>query len=237
MVEVEPVTIALAAGAIVVSLLSIPFLLTALDYRQRDNGLAYLLLVSGVTVWNAMFVAQLLSEEPMVKVFFLSLSIVGAVQAGLGWLLFASTASSTVDILDRREVYLLVSVLGGLDIGLAVTAPVHDVFWNHDTVAADTLGFATVEPAIGYWLHTLLLIGLFAAGTALFANRARGHTLTTFPLAYTVAGSATILAILASNVLAPGGLGVASIVAGGLTTVGWLQASRGNPLVWLRSLT
>lgn len=237
MVDVEPVTLLLAAGGVVVALLSIPFLLTALDYRQRDNGLAYLLLVSGVAVWNGMFVAQLLSEDPLVKVFFLSLSIVGAVQAALGWLLFATTASSTVDVLDRREVYLAVSVLAGLDIGLAVTAPVHDVFWAHESVTADAFGFAAIEPAVGYWLHTLLLVGLFAAGTALFANRARGHTLTQFPLAYTVAGSATILALLAGNVFAPGGFGAASIVASGLTTVGWLQASRGNPLVWLRNFT
>lgn len=226
----------LAVGAIAAVLTTIPFLLAAIDYRQRDNGLAYLLLVAGVGVWNAMFVAQLLSTEPVIDVFFLALSVVGAVQAGLGWLLFASTASSTLDVLDRRDVYGLVSVLSGLDIVLAVTAPVHTIFWRLPTASTGVAGFAAVEPEWGYWLHTGLLVVLFGAGTALFAETWRRESVGGYPRAYTIAGSATVLAVLGGNLLAPGGLGVSSIVAVGLTTTGWLQASRGEPLAWLRSL-
>lgn len=236
MALVQLVPMILAVGAIAVVLTTIPFMLAAIDYRQRDNGLAYLLLVAGVGVWNAMFVAQLLSTEPVIDVFFLALAVVGAVQAGLGWLLFASTASSTLNVLDRRDVYGLVSVLSGLDIVLAVTAPVHTIYWQLPTASTGTAGFATVEPQVGYWLHTGLLVVLFGAGTALFAETWWRESGGGYPRAYTIAGLVTIFAVLAGNLLAPGGLGVSSIVAVSLTTTGWLQASRGEPLAWLRSL-
>lgn len=225
----------LAVGAIAATLTTVPYVLAAIDYRQRDNGLAYLLLVSGVGIWNAMFVAQLLSSEPVIEVFFLALSVVGAVQAGLGWLLFASTASSTVDILDRRSVYGTVSVLSGIDIVLAVTAPVHSFYWRLPA-SPGTAGFAAIEPQIGYWLHTVFLVLLFGAGVALFAETWRRQPADRYPRAYTFAGMATVLAVVGGNALAPGGLGIASIVAVSLTTIGWLQASRGEPLAWLRSL-
>lgn len=234
MLDSQPITLLLAIGALGGVLTTIPYALAAINYRQRDNGLAFLFLVAGVGVWNLMFVAQLLSPEPIIGGFFLALSIVGAVQSGLGWLLFASTASSTLDALSRRDVYATVSILSGIDIVLAVTAPVHSFFWQLPTAAAGPQMFATVQPEIGYWLHTGLLVVLFGAGTALFANTWITQSNSTYPRAYTVAGTVTVVAILASNIFAPGGLSVASIVAVSLTSIGWLQASRGQPLAWLR---
>lgn len=233
MVTVHPVTLLLTIGGLAVVITTVPFLLAAIDYRQRDNGLAYLLLVSGVAVWNAMSVAQLLSQDPLIQVFFLGLSVVGAIQAGLGWFLFASTANSTSSALTSRVVYATLSILGGLDIVLAVTAPVHTVFWQLPTASVEAFGFAAVQPAFGYWLHTALLVVLFGAGTALFAETWRDRSDVQYPRAYTIAGTATVLAIVGGNILVPGGLSVAPIVAGSLTTIGWLQASRGRPLAWL----
>lgn len=234
MVDLHFVSLFLAISAIVGVLTTIPFSLAAINYRQRDNGLAFLLLIAGVGVWNLMFVAQLLSPEPIIGAFFLALSVVGAVQAGLGWLLFASTANSTVNLLSRRDVYAGVSILSGIDIVLAVTAPVHTFFWQVGTASSGPQTFAAVQPELGYWLHTGLLVVLFGAGTALFAETWVNQPDSTYPRAYTIAGSLTIIAILGSNLIAPGGLGVASIVAVLLTSVGWLQASRGQPLAWLR---
>lgn len=216
----------LAAVAILAVALTVPYTLTAIDYRRRDNGLAYLLFVSGVGVWNALFVAQLLTADRLVQGFFLALSIVGAVLAGLGWFLFAATASSTDTVLDSRRVYGVISVAGGLDIALAVTAPVHPLYWSLDPVAGP-LGFAAIEPAIGYWLHTGFLAALFGAGAALFHRSWRLQP-APYPRAYAAAGAATVTAIAGSAVLAPGGLGVGGLAAAGLATVGWVQASRGQ---------
>ncbi len=235
MVVDQPVTLVLALGAIGGVLTTIPYTLVGIKYRQRDNGLAYLLFVAGVGIWNLVFVAQLLSPEPLVGVFFLALAVVGGIQAGLGWLLFASTASSTINVLSRRDVYVAVSVLGGVDIVLAVTAPVHTFFWRLPTASLGPFGFAAIQPELGYWLHTGLLVVLFGAGTALFAYTWKNHRASTYPRAYTIAGVVTVIAVIGSNGLAPGGLGVAPIAAVSLTTIGWIQATRGRPFAWLRS--
>lgn len=231
---VQPIAVILAVGAIAVVLSTIPYSLIGIEYRDRDNGLAYLLLVIGLGIWNAMFVAQLLSSDPQVKVFFLGLSVVGSVQTGLGWFLFATTASVTADVFDRRDVYAAVGILGGLDIVLAVTTPVHPLYWQLPTIDAGPVGFAAVDPAIGYWFHTALLVGLFGAGTVLFWRAGRSTLSGHYSRAYTIAGVTTVLVVIGGNGLAPGGLGLAPLAAVGLTTVGWLQASRGNPFAWLR---
>lgn len=230
----EPITSVLAIAAIAVVISTIPFAMAAISYRDRDNGLAYLLLVSGVGIWNAMFVAQLLSMEPLIQAFFLALSVVGAVLAGLGFLLFATTARSTSDYLSHRGVYGTAGVLGGLDIVLAVTAPVHQVYWRLLPPDTTAISFAAVEPGIGYWLHTGLLVLLFGVGAALFLDARQGSIGDIYSLAYVVAGVGTAFAVIWSNAMAPGGVGVASIIAVSLTAVGWLQASRGEPLAWIR---
>jgi hypothetical protein len=232
MVAASPVTVVTAALALAAAVTTVPYAMTAITYRRRDNGLAYLLFVSGVGVWNAMFVVQLLAADPTVKVFFLGISVVGAVLAGLGWFLFATTASSTSGWSDRQEVYMVVSVLGGLDIVLAVTAPVHPFYWVK--AAGGVFEFAVITPAVGYWLHTALLAGLFGAGGWLFAAAWRRGTNVTFSRSYAVAGAITALAVIGSSVAAPGGQSVAPLAAAGLTTIGWFQASRGRALAWFR---
>jgi hypothetical protein len=193
-----------------------------------------MLFVAGVGVWNAMVVVQLLAPEPEVKVFFLALSVVGAVLAGLGWFLFASTASSTSPRANRRSVYVTVSVLGGLDIGFAVTAPVHDLYWVAAT--GGTFDFAAVTPGVGYWLHTALLAGLFGAGAWLFGQAWRRGANVEYSRAYAIVGAFAVLAVVGSNVVWPGGRGIAPHAAAALTTIGWFQASRGRPLRRLRAL-
>lgn len=235
MATFHPMTLILAVLAIAVVISTVPYALVGIEYRTRDNGLAYLLLVVGLGIWNAMFFAQLLSADPQVKVFFLGLSVVGAVQSGLGWFLFATTASVTSSVLNRRDVYSIVAILGGLDIILAVTTPVHTFYWEQTTVRTGPFGFAAVEPHIGYWLHTALIALLFTAGTVLFWDRWREGTDVRFPRAYTFAGMATVVVLVESNVIVPGGLGFAPLVAASLTTIGWLQASRGEPFAWIRS--
>ena len=229
----SPAAWALTAASALASLSAFPYVATAITYRRRDNGLAYILLALGVGVWNGMAAAQGLSADPLVGTFFLALSIVGALLAGLGWFLFAGTASSTPLVPNQRLLYGGAAVLVGLDIVLAVTAPVHDFYWVQATVVSTP--FVSVTPRLGYWLHTQLLVLLFLAGTVLFASAWREGIGLPYTRAYTVGGAITVVTILASGVLAPGGLTVAPLAAAGLATIGWLQASRGRVLARLRA--
>lgn len=225
---------ALAVASVLASLSAYPFVATAIAYRRRDNGLAYILLVLGVGVWNGMVAVRLFATEPLVRTFFLALALVGALLAGLGWFLFAATASSTPVVPNERALFGVAAVLVGLDIALAVTAPVHDLFWVTlpGTAAASTA--APVVPRIGFWFHTTLLVLLFGAGTALFSTAWRAGERVRYSRAYTVAGAVTVGAIVGSNVLAPGGLTVAPLAAASLSTIGWVQARRGRLLGGLR---
>lgn len=236
MATLSPVTLVLAAGMLLALLSTVPFTVTAIEYRRRDNGLAFLLLVAGVAIWNAMALAQLLTAEPLVSVFFLALSVVGAVLTGLGWFLFAATASGTSSRPQRSDVYAVVGLLGGLDIALAVTAPVHTGYWQPVATPPGSVGFAVVAPAIGYWLHTGLLVGLFGTGAVLFAAAWQQGTNVTYSRAYAVVATATVVAVVWSNLLTPGGQTLAPVAAGGLATVGWIQATRGRVLVGFRSM-
>lgn len=233
MATISPVTAALVALGSLAVVTTVPYLVGAIEYRRRDNGLAFLLLVSGVGVWNAMIVVQLLSSDPVVKMFFLGLSVVGGVLAGLGWFLFATTASSTTDVLSRSGVFGAVGVLGGLNIVLAVTTPVHEFYWLDPGVGP--FGFATVTPAIGYWLHTGLLGAFFSAGAWLFGRAWFAGINVSYSRAYAIVGTLTAFLLVVGNIVLPGGIGVAAIVAAVLTTIGWVQASRGAPIARLRA--
>lgn len=227
-----PAAWALVAASGLAAISTYPFVATAIAYRRRDNGLAYILMVLGVGVWNGMFVAQVLSDEPLVQTFFLALAVVGGLLGGLGWFLFAGTASSTPFVPNERTVYGVAAVLVGLDVALAVTAPIHDFYWV--TATGTSTSFASIGPRIGYWLHTQLVVLLFAAGTVLFAVAWREGRSVEYARAYTVAGSATVFAILASNVITPGGLSIGPVMAVSLTSIGWVQARRGRVLGTLR---
>lgn len=229
----DPALILLAGLAALAVLSTYPFVATAIEYRHRDNGLAYLLMVMGVGVWNGLFAAQLVAPTATAAGFFLALSLVGALLAGLGWFLFAGTASSTPRVPRQRLLFAVAAVLVGIDVVLIVTYPVHDFMW---VVPQSTVpeGFATIEPAIGYWLHTQLLVLLFAGGAVLFAGAWRRGLKSSYTSGYTIAAVGVIAAIAASSVLSPGGSTVASIVAVSLTGIGWVQANRGRVLLRLR---
>lgn len=231
----SPAAWVLTAASALASLSAFPYVATAIAYRRRDNGLAYILLALGVGVWNGMVAAQVLSSEPLVQTFFLALSGVGGLLAGLGWFLFAGTASSTPRVPNERLLFGGAAVLVGVDIAVAVTAPVHDLYWVPVT-AGGSAPFVAVTPRLGYWLHTQLLALLFLAGTVLFASAWRDGVGLPYSRAYALGGVVTMVAILGSAVLAPGGLTVAPLAAAGLATVGWLQASRGRVLARLRAL-
>jgi len=227
--------LALIASAAVIA--TVPYMLTAIEFRQRDNGLAYIVFVLGVGVWNGMLVVQLLSPRPVIKGFFLALTIVGSLVAGLGWFLFAGTASSTPEVPNQRLVYGTIAILVGIDIVVAVTAPVHSVYWVLRPELTDPAGFAVVAPRIGYWFHTLLTAGLFAGGTALFAQVWQSNTNVRYTRAYVVLGLLTVVSILGSNALAPGGLSISPIAAAALASIGWIQARRGRVFSFLRGAT
>ncbi len=214
-------------------LLTYPFVATAISYRRSDNGLAYILFVIGIGLWNGMFAAQLLDPNALVKGFFFALAAVGASLAALGWFLFAATASSTRRVPRRGPVYGAAAVLVGVDISLIITAPVHDLYWAIPAGATPS-AFAVIVPAVGYWLHTLLLVVLFAAGTVLFGFAWEAGTTVRFTRAYAVAGAATAAAVAASNVVFLGGGSFAPLVAAALTTVGWVQADDGRTLYRVR---
>lgn len=231
-----PLIWAVAVGASAAVVATIPFISTAIEYRQRDNGLSYIMFVLGIGVWNGMLVAQLLSPRPLIKGFFLALTIVGSVIAGLGWFLFAATASSTPEVPNQRLVYGAFAVLGGMDITAAVTAPVHMFYWVLTPEVTDPGGFAVIAPGIGYWLHSLLLAGFFAGGTILFASVWQDERNVRYTRAYTLVGILTVISIAGSAFFAPGGLSVTPLLAAGLATVGWIQARRGRVFQFVRTV-
>lgn len=216
----------LALGATCVVVSTYPYLATAIAYRKRDNGLAYILVLMGVGVWNGMFAAQLLDARPLVEGFFFALSTVGAVLAGLGWFLFACTASTTRPLPRQRSIYGPLAVLVGLDITLAVTSFTHSLYWTFPAESTAPATFAVILPGLGYWLHTALLVALFGAGGVLFATAWIDGLDVRYTRAYAIAGLGTAVTILASGVLFPGGASVAPLVAGTITTVGWIQAQQ-----------
>ncbi|WP_265111025.1 histidine kinase N-terminal 7TM domain-containing protein [Halosolutus halophilus] len=225
----------LAGGAIVAAFTLYPYIATAIGYRGSDNGLAYILLVMGVALWNAMFAAQLLDPHALVKGFFLSLSLVGASLAGLGWFLFAGTASSTRSVPRRRLAYGLAAIGVGINISLVITNPTHELYWVLPVEQSTSTVFVEIAPNLLYWLHTLQLVVLFSAGTALFFEAWRTGVASRYSRLYTIAGTGTVLAIVGSNTLIHGGLSIAPLSAASLTTVGWIQANRGHPLDKYRS--
>lgn len=222
-----------AIGALVGFLSVYPYVATAITYRHRDNGLAYILFVLGVGVWNGLFLAQYLSADPRVTLYFYSLSLVGALLAGLGWFLFAATASSTPSIPARRPVFALAATLVGVCIALTMTSPVHAAYWVADA-GTPTL-FAAFAPRVGFWVAVAVLVGLFSAGTALFAVAWHRSNRVRYTYAYTVAGGATVLAVVGSATLLDGGLSVAPLVAVCPATIGWLQAKRWSGFRLLRA--
>lgn len=230
----DPVALAIGATALLGALTTYPYLASTISYRQRDNGLAFIVLLMGVGIWNAMLVAQLLTADPLVAGFFLSLGMVGAVIAGVGWFLFAATASSTPAVPHAGSVYGLVGVFVGLDISLAVTNPVHELYWM-PAEAGTAASFAAFAPGIGYWLNALVLVALFGAGAVLFRLAHAAGNNRTYSGWYTVVAATTMVAILASAVFLPGGWTVAPIAAVGLTTIGWVQARRGRVFESLRA--
>lgn len=226
--------LALGASAAVVTM--VPFMSTAIEYRQRDNGLAYIMFVLGIAVWNGMLLAQLMDPRPLIKGFFFSLSIVGSLIAGLGWFLFAGTASRTPLLPNRQLVYGSLAILVGLDIVAAVTAPAHTFYWALPPVAAETVGYAVIEPRVGYWLHTLLVGVLFAGGTILFALVWQDDRNVRYTRAYSLIGTVTVASIAASNFFAPGGFSATPLLAATIATVGWVQARRGRVFSFVRTV-
>lgn len=225
----------LGAASAVVALTTYPYVATAIAYRHRDNGLAFILFVLGVGVWSGMFAAQLLSQDPLVTEFFYGLSIVGASLAGLGWFLFASTASSTPRIPRPNLIYGSTAVTVGVSIILAVTSPVHGLYWTLQPESMPPTMYAAVVPSLGYWLYTQLLVVLFGAGTLLFAVAWERGVNASHARAYTIGGTATVAAVIGSNVLFPGGVSVTPLLVVSLTTIGWIQASHGRILARVRS--
>lgn len=217
-------SVSLAVGAGLIVFTTYPYLATAIAYRNRDNGLSYIMFLMGIAVWNGMVAAQVLDPRPIVKGFFFSIATLGALLAGLGWLLFASTASSTPLLPRRRLVYRAVALLVGTDIALAITTPAHSLYWNVPADPAASMAFTVIVPHFGYWLHTALLTALFGAGALLFGIAWRNGTDVQYTRVYAVAGFATAAAILGSNVLLPGTASIAPLIGGSLSTIGWVQA-------------
>lgn len=223
----ESIALFLGAGAVLAVLTTYPYLATAIGYRRRDNGLAFIVLLMGVGIWNGFFAAQLLTGDSQAAGYFLSLSMVGALLAGLGWFLFASTASSTPAVRSPKLVYGLLATLVGIDISLLVTNPVHEMYWVLPSVPAGSPAFAMITPMLGYWVHTVLLVSMIAGGLWLFGSAWLTGTDSRYTFGYTIGALLTAVAILGSSIVVPGGWSVAPLAAVGLTSIGWIQAERG----------
>lgn len=219
---------AVAAAALAGLGTTYPYVATALGYRTSDNGLAYILTLMGLGIWNGMLALQVVDPRLMVDQFFRALAILGALLAGLGWYLFAGTASSTRDLPARGLLFAVTSVAVGIDIVVALTTPIHEFYWRIPATAPTDQVFAAFDPQLGYVIHTVFLALLFALGTTLFSDVWVEGRDDEYVRAYTVVGTLTVVAILGSNLLVAGGFTVASIVAVGLTTIAWVQARRGD---------
>lgn len=228
MALLEQVHLLLGLASLFGLLSTYPFTASAIAYRHRDNGLAYLVMVMGVGIWNGMLVAQLTTTDPAVTEFFFTLSTVGAVLAALGWFLFATTASSTTSAFTHRTVYGTVAILVGIDIFGLVTAPVHSMYWVVAVDQASLLSLAEIVPTIGYWYHTVLLVGLLGWGGLLFHDAWRAGRNVRYMHGYVGVTSVLIIAIIGSVHVAPGGSTLAPVVAVGMTSIGWMQAERGR---------
>lgn len=216
------VVLLFAAGVVFLS--TYPYLVTAFQYRQRDNGLAYILFVMGVGVWSGFFIGQAIDPDGLIKGFFFALATVGATLAAVGWFLFASTASSTPVLPRIRLIYGGIGFLAGLNITFIVTTFTHSLYWSIPTSGPVPSRFAEIDPNIGYIIHTVFIAGLFLAGAAMFFSAWRSKVDTEYTLLYVAAASILSIAVVISNLAFVGGASLAPIVAGCITTVGWLQA-------------
>jgi hypothetical protein len=129
-----------------------------------------------------------------------------------------------------------VALFVGADISLLVTNPVHGWFWQPPP-AAGPATFAAVDPTVGYWVHSLLVVTLFLAGMLLFGAAWEGGHRPRYAAGYTIGALVTAVAVIGGNVAAPGGWTVAPLVAVWLTSVGWVQAQRGAvvSVVWVHA--
>lgn len=217
-------SLSLAGGATIAALTVYPYTATAVSYRGSDNGLAYILFVMGVSLWNAMYAVQLLDTDVTIQGFFFSLSLVGGSLAGLGWFLFAATASSTRTVPRRQTVYGLAAIGVGANIVSVITNPTHEFYWTIDSTGSLSTVFVHIDPTLFYWAHTLLLVVLFGAGTALFFEAWRADITPAYSRAYTVVGTATVIALVTASTVFHSELPIAPIAAAVLATIGWLQA-------------
>lgn len=215
-----------ALGTIAVVVAAGPGLWTAITHRDSDNGLSFGLLTVGVAVWNGTTILQVLAQEVAVQTYFLGLSLVGTAMTGLGWVLFASTAHSTPRHLERRSVYVLAALAVGLHSGIAVTAPIHELYWSGIADAIAAYGVTTVIATTGYWVQLAAMIGLFGVGSWLFALPPQRSTERRYSMAYTGCGIAVALTLLVSSAMAPGAGVLAPLVATGLVVIGVVQAAR-----------
>lgn len=201
-----------------------PGLRTAIAHRESDNGLSFGVLAIGVAIWGGAAAFRPFTQEPMTQAYFFLLSLVGASVAGLGWFLFASTAHSTPATLGRPAVYAGVALVVGANVGLVVTTPIHGLYWGGVAEITTAFGTNAVLPTTGYWAHTLLVAGLFAAGTWLFARSEAPPRDRRYALAYAGCAAASALGVVGSNVAVPGSEVVTPVVAAGLIAVGVAQA-------------
>lgn len=217
-------SVAAAFGAFAALVAVGPGLRTAIAHRESDNGLSFGVLAIGVAIWSGTAAFRPFAPEPMTQAYFFLLSLVGASVAGLGWFLFASTAHSTPSTLSRPPVYAAVALVVGVDVGLVVTTPVHGLYWGGLAETTTVFGTTAVVATAGYWAHTLLVAGLFTAGVWLFARSRGPRRDRRCALAYAGNAAAVTLAVVASNVAAPGSGAAAPVLASGLLVVGVVQA-------------
>ena len=219
-VSVFGVIVGVAAAGIAAG----PGIRTAITHRRSDNGIAFGILAVGVVIWAVAGVCQLVAQEAIVRTYFLVLSLIGASATALGWFLFASTARSTPERLSRRSIYAGVTLVVGLNIGLIVTIPIHDLYWSGVTGASMEATRSVVET--GYWVHTLLVAGLCLTGSWLFAKVQGNRQDRIHGLAYAICGITVTVTILMSNSTTPGSGMLSPILAAGLVCLGIVQATR-----------
>lgn len=203
-----------------------PGIWMAITHRESDNGISFGVLALGVVIWNVACVFQLLTQEAIVQTYFLILSLVGASVTGLGWFLFASTARSTSDVLSLRSIYVFIALAVGLNIGLVVTTPLHELYWSGLSDTTTAFGTTTIVPTTSYWLQTFLVAGLFLAGVWLFAKSNGSRQDRSHGLAYALCGICVTVIVLMSNLMTPGTGILAPVLASGLVSIGIVQAHR-----------
>jgi len=137
-------------------------------WRNRDSPAATALavLTTGGCVWPASVVIQNASSTYLISRIGIQLAYVGITVSVTGWLAFSFALSHREEWLNRKIVALL-AIDPILINTLGATNDLHHLFWAEIGPAPETINGVTSTFGPFFWVHTVYMYLLLAAGTVL----------------------------------------------------------------------